>query len=346
MTSYNYPWEKTYDPHLLKEFNWFLKKVNERALIESGILQTNYDAVRRCGTPCSGLGFDVEYFHPTISLDDRMRFIAEEIAGSSLSENDKIGNTLISHFYGARGIHWTASGVEGELIDFQAAADDPKYLAQIRSNLDAAKTKKIPIWGTTELHTSIQTAARNYARAKEGNPSRLFHPVDVIEWVASFRDSGVFQALKKAEHIKDAYDVLVSQKGIGDYYGFHGAASTSVLPFLRYHHDQRFVAPGPGAVYTISKLWPQAPKKLYDEAVYFLRERAEEIGLVDGVHFHPECYNINEVFFHPQDSLKYYGTEVACCQYGIYLQIRDDPKACARRKVARVSSSKTLGNIL
>ena len=65
--------------------------------------------------------------------------------------------------------------------------------------------------------------------------------------------------------MKEIYTLLREQPGIGEYYGFHGAASSSVLPQVKYHHDQRFVSPGPGAVYTIKLLWPDAPKKLYDE---------------------------------------------------------------------------------
>jgi hypothetical protein len=151
--------------------------------------------------------------------------------------------------------------------------------------------------------------------------------------------------------MKDIYSLLREQPGIGEYYGFHGAASSSVLPQVQYHHDQRFVAPGPGAVYTISKIWPEAPKKLYAESIYFMRENSEEIGLTKNVNFHPNAFNIecadgSNLFKYPQDSLKYYGTEVLCCQFGIYLQIRNDKKACDRRKVARVEKITTLENFL
>ena len=139
--------------------------------------------------------------------------------------------------------------------------------------------------------------------------------------------------------MNEAYDILTTQKGIGEYYGFHCSVSTSVLPFLKYHHDQRFVAPGPGARYTIQKLWPEVPKKLYDEAIYFLRENSDEIGLTENVEFHEKAYNIDGIFTQEQDSLKYYGTEVLSCQFGIYLQIRNDKKACDRRKVSRIETS-------
>ena len=86
-------------------------------------------------------------------------------------------------------------------------------------------------------------------------------------------------------------------------------------------------------------MWPDAPAKYYDEAIYFLRENGDEIGLTDNVHFHPKAYNIDNIFQFPQDGLKYYGTEVVSCQFGIYLQIREDKKACERRKVSRIETA-------
>ena len=94
-------------------------------------------------------------------------------------------------------------------------------------------------------------------------------------------------------------------------------------------------------------MWPDAPKKLYDEAIYFMRENSDEIGLTKDVVFHPKAFNINKkdgtkLFQYEQDSLKYYGTEVLSCQFGVYLQIREDERACARRRVARVQKTNNL----
>lgn len=334
---YGFDW-RTYDPAVMQDFNWFLRKVNQRACIAQKFIKEKYEARNRNGDIDHGLGFDVEYFHPTITLDDRMRFIIEKIAPLQDSLSNIIGNTLISHFYGGRGVHFLVSGKQGVFVDFDRAETDSAYVATLRANLDQAKKKGQPIWGTTELHTSIQTASRNFCRQKYGDPNRQFHPVDVIEWVASFKTQGLINELQTAQHIEDAYRALRKLPGIGEYYGFHGAASTSVLPQLAYHHDQRFVAPGPGAVYTIEQLWPNAPKKLHAEAVYFLREQGDQIGLTKNVDFHEKAYNIGTTFAHPQDGLKYYGTEVVCCQFGVYLQIRNDPKKCAARRVARVKT--------
>ena len=348
---YNYDWWN-YDKELMKEFNWFLYKINQRSCIQLGYLNETYENLNRHGDIDYGLGEEVEYFHPTITLDDRMRFIGTRIASEPMSMMNVVGNTFISHFYGGRGVHFLASGQDDVFVNFDLIADDDRdYINQVRLNLDRAIKNKQPIWGTTELHTSIQTAGRNYAREKYNDPDRKFHPVDVCEWVASFRDTGFLERMLKCHHMRDIYKLLRELPGIGEYYGFHGAASSSVLPQVKYHHDQRFVAPGPGAVYTIGLLWPEAPKKLYDEAIYFLREQGDNIGLTDNVYFHPEAYNIklrdgSNLFGDNQDSLKYYGTEVLSCQFGVYLQIREDEKACGRRKVARVKQQNTLSEFM
>ena len=345
--NYNYDWWK-YDTELMKEFNWFLYKINERSIIQLGYVDVTYENINRHGKVDYGLQEDVEYFHPTITLDDRMRFIGQEIASLDTSIMNIVGNTFISHFYGGRGVHFLASGKDNVFVDFDRIADEEKdYIQFIRNNLDKATKNKQPIWGTTELHTSIQTAARNFCRQKYNEPDRKFHPVDVCEWVSSFRDTGFLDRMQQCNHMSEIYTLLREQPGIGHYYGFHGAASSSVLPQMKYHHDQRFVSPGPGAVYTIGLMWPDAPKKLYDEAIYFMRENSDEIGLTKNVVFHPKAFNINKkdgtkLFEFEQDSLKYYGTEVLSCQFGVYLQIREDERACARRRVARVQKTNTL----
>lgn len=339
---YKYNWKDNYNKDVMLDFNWFLKKINQRACIQNGFIDEVYEPLNRHGELDYGLGKDVEYFHPTITLDDRMRYIGTVIAQSDMSKFNIIGNTLISHFYGARGVHQVISGDKDKFVDFErVASGDVDYLNSLKNNAKVAKAKKLPIWGTTELHTSIQTASRNFCRKKYDDPERLFDTIDVIEWVSSFKENGTIDQLLEAEHIQDAYKALRKLPGIGEYYGFHGAASTSVLPFLQYHHDQRFVAPGPGAVYLIGRMWPEAPKKLYDESIYFMRENSDDIGLTHEVDFHEDAHNFitsdnKTIFNFPQDSLKYYGTEVLSCQFGIYLQIRNDKRLCDMRKVSRL----------
>jgi len=343
---YNYDWAAKINQDLLKDFNWYFRKTAQRDNIKLGFINEKYEAVNRHGSPDVGLGQDVEYFSSLITLDDRMRYIGTVIAQKDMSVMNIVGNTFISHFYGGRGCHNAITGKDDPndcFVDFDRIADgDSAYIAELRGHAETSKKRGYPIWGTTELHTSIQGASRNFCRTKYNQSDRKFHAVDVCEWVANFRDNGVFKGMMEADHIEQMFKVLRTQKGIGEYYGFHGAASSSVLPQVKYDHDQRFVAPGPGARHTIRQLWPEAPEKLHAEAIYFMRENADAIGLTKGVVFHPLAFNFatkyGKIFDDDQDSLKYYGTEVLHCQFGIYLDIRNDSKACERRKVSRAKS--------
>ena len=138
-----------------------------------------------------------------------MRYIGTVIAQQDMSKFNILGNGIISHFYGARGVHMALTNSTDPndcFVDFDKLADnDPHYLVELRSNIEIAKTKKRPIWGTTELHTSIQAASRNYCREKYNNPDRPFHPVDVVDWVASFKYNGTYKKLSEAQDMQQAY---------------------------------------------------------------------------------------------------------------------------------------------
>ena len=101
---YNYDWW-SFDKDLMLDFNHFLKKINTRSCINLGFIDEEYDNLNRHGEVDYGLGRDVEYFHPTITLDDRMRYIGTVIAQQGMSKFNILGNGIISHFYGARGVH-------------------------------------------------------------------------------------------------------------------------------------------------------------------------------------------------------------------------------------------------
>ena len=77
---------------VVRDVGYFFNKVNERALWELGINET-YDSGGD-----DALGETVEYFHPQLTLDDRMRYIMENIVYSGMDIDNIICNTIISHF--------------------------------------------------------------------------------------------------------------------------------------------------------------------------------------------------------------------------------------------------------
>ena len=94
------------DWDILKDYEHFVKMVNKRTLFQRGIVESY--------TPSDpALGLEVEYFHPSITADDRMVYIMENIVTvPGLKWQNVIGNTIISHFYGARGVHNVLTGID------------------------------------------------------------------------------------------------------------------------------------------------------------------------------------------------------------------------------------------
>lgn len=350
MTSFeNIFWE--YDRGLMQELNHFLKKINERALHQRGLVPS-YSGVDADGVYVDALGEDVEYFHPTITLDDRMHHIAVNIVQADAPLEDIICNTIISHFYGARGIHQTLTGIDDpsrSLVQFtRIAKNDTVYTREMQDRAIAAREAGKPLWGTTELRTSLWAAAKEFARAKYGKPDRPLMPFDVAEWVASFISDGTIDRMKSVRSLEEMYRVLVSHRGIGEYYGYHCSTSNSVNPKLNYSHDDEFIVPGPGARETIEALWGgRMPKKLYGKAVAFIRQNQHAIGVSDGVHFHPDTWNFvlkdgTMLFAENQDELKHYGTEVLCCQFSVYRHLKANPHLAKRRKVSRAVAAPSI----
>ena len=133
--------------------------------------------------------------------------------------------------------------------------------------------------------------------------------------------------------------MLTSKRGIGPYYGYHGATDQSTNPALPFHHDEAFVLAGPGATQTVVNLFPGLSKKDMhpNDRVIWVRENQEE--LFPNLSFNEHWHNIDNdgtpTYSFAQDKLFYYTAEVALCQYGVYRRLRGDAKLAARRKIRR-----------
>lgn len=295
------------------------------------------------------LGLDVEYFSSQITLDDRMVYIMRHIVTSpNLSEHDKIGNTIISHFYGARGIHGVLTGKKNPdeaHVHFELLAEEQRtkkldYTLHLRDLALKARAKKTPLWGTTELHTSIQDAGHKFVDAHWGPDQRT--PLAVAEWIASWSTSGFMDTLLGSPTLKDMYTNLRTQRGIGAYYGYHCATSNSVNPAFVFNHDENFCSPGPGACMTLDLLFPGlSPKEVpYGDRVIWMRHNQDELFPDLREEFIEPVWNVEangvKIFEHDQNELKVYGTEVGLCQYSVYCRLRDNPHLISKRKVARI----------
>lgn len=334
------------DIEKFKDFNKFLIKVNERTEHQFNLRDYYSDD----NNPVYGK--DVEYFGFNILQDDRMRYIIENIVTiDGLSPTNKIGNTIISHFYGARGIHQIMTDEKNPKIahvDFdRISSGDKDYIDNIKNNATKAKAAKKKFYGSTELHTSLQTAARNYCRLKYDDGNRPSSNTDIIEWIASWvKDGTMNNILDNATTLEKMYNILTSKPGIGEYYGYHCATSNSVNPSFVFNHDESFCRPGPGAKSSLDLLFPKlkGTKKIpYSDLVIWLRDNQDNLYEDLNIHdfFHNFHINGNKIFKEDQHNMKVYGTEVALCQYGVKCHLENNPHLINKRKVVRLETEKS-----
>jgi hypothetical protein len=327
-----------YDKEIINDVGYFFNKVNDRALYQLGV-KDSYDD----GGDIA-LGERVEYFHPQITLDDRMRYIMENIVFSDLDIHNVICNTIISHFYGGRGIHQIMTRDDNPktaLVDFHKLTENKDYEEEIRENLNDATSLGLPIYGTTELRTSIFGAANNYV-SKTRNIERNADKINILLWVASFIKRGITEKMSKATSLEDMYNIITSLEGVGQYYGYHCSTSNSVNPKIKINHDERFCVPGPGARFTLDLIFGKDSKIPYGDKVVWFRENYKD--LIGEIPLHESTHNVTvnsvKIFDDEQDELKTYGCEVGLCQYGVYYRLKNNPKLINKRKVARADGYK------
>lgn len=326
------------DHKVFSEFLYFLQRVNERTEFKFG-LRESY--VEKEDEP--ELGINVEYFGFNILQDDRMRYIIENIIDSNLSETNKIGNTIISHFYGARGVHTSLTGISDPkkaFVDFDRLSEnDTNYLSELKTAVEISKKKKLKFYGTTELHTSLQTAGRNFCRKKYNNSNRIASTLDIVEMISGWKQEGFLdEIINSANTLEKMFKLLSSKPGIGEYYGYHCSTSNSVNPALPFDHDEPYCVPGPGARESINLMFSRFKGKLpYGKIVVWLRENEHLLFKPLKIHNHFHNFKLNDqnLFYNSQDTMKVYGTEVALCQFSVYNHLKKNPHLISRRVVAR-----------
>jgi alpha-glutamyl/putrescinyl thymine pyrophosphorylase clade 1 len=279
---------------------------------------------------------DTEYFGPNVTMDDRLRYLGNNISNNKdISEENKVLNLIVTHFYGGRDCHRVLNAEmdpKKAYTDFRRALTDKTYVAEIKSNLDKAKKVGYSIWSTTELHTSLMGAMNKFAKKKFGEDTPK-HAVNMIHWLSGWIEDGTVDKILNSKSLKECVGHICSKEGVGSYYGYHGGTDQSSNRSVSFTHDEPFVLPGPGCQWTLRRLFPD--QKPTGAQVVWLRENQHEIfGSVD---FKPFWHNIEvngqKVFDKDQTELSYYSMEVALCQWGIYKDIQANPAREARRKI-------------
>ena len=330
--------EAAFDRSVGQKVEHFFVKVNERLLYKMGVIPS-YDT-----DGDAALGLDVEYFHFNITGDDRMRYMGQNIVlEDHLSKRNKFCNAVITHLYGGRCINSLLSGITDPKkahIDYEKVNTDPVYVQSIYENAAYAKKHGFKFYGTTELHTSLQTAARNFVRKKYSEPERAASNTDIVEWVAGWITSGLVDDILSSKRLEEAYTKINTLHGVGAYYGYHLGVDSSLIPGTAYHHDEDFCVPGPGACHTMNLLFPTLKDKVkkmpYGDLIVWIEQNQQK--LYPRVPFHNALWNIQndvtgkKVFSFEQDKFMVYGLEVGHCQYGIYDRLTNNPHLIEKRK--------------
>jgi|TARA_B110000908_G_scaffold148791_1_gene181563 hypothetical protein len=289
------------------------------------------------------LGETVEYFHPQITLDDRMRYIMENIVLSDMSMDNIICNTIISHFYGGRGIHQILTrdpNPKTALVNFERLLVDKEYEMTIRKNIDDALSIGLGVYGTTELRTSLYGASNSFVAESRDLP-RNADKINILLWVASFIPRGITKRMAAVNSLQEMYNILTELEGVGQYYGYHCSTSNSVNPRINIDHDERFCVPGPGARLTLDMMFPPDCGIPHGDRVIWFRENYKD--LIGDIYLHESTHNVivgdTKIFQHDQNELKTYGCEVGLCQFGVYSRLSDNKSLINKRKVARADET-------
>lgn len=320
----------------LAELESYLCEMNRRGL--SSWYNTSYQA------PVRALETDVMYFQPLMAAPSDRRQVAIHIIGSDKprlkdSVYNKICNIFVTFFFGPSDIYHTLSGKydpADAFIDFERVTNDPAYVNEIAANIAFARKIGLKLWTTTELHTSLQTEARNFCRIKHNDPARKPHSTDLVEWIASWIKAGYIDKMLNAKSLSEAYSRITDIRGVGPYYAGNPVMMLAALQEASYNHEEPFCAPGAGAINTLNWLFDGKVKPL--NAIIRLWENQE--ALMPNLSIPNEFQNIDvsygKIWNTPQLRYTANAFEVGCCQFSVYRKFLEQPDAIKRRLDVKV----------
>jgi hypothetical protein len=260
------------DKTVKKQLANFIKEFNKReweVRINKQQAKTFEDYISKLYKHQKGFGYGfvvdnkpVPYFHPNRSFHDEIIWLNSHLYyEDNVSFEDKLINSAIVKFYGPARTLDIITGTAEDLnyliptnskyINFDLLEKDMDYEFTLMSNVEKAFANKEKIWGTTELRTSLQIAARNYCRE---NPSsidilninnsnklitelnllkehqeRKMRPSDMIHWVKYLSKKWV-PFFKNKPTMEQSFNFLTLERGIGNYYGYHFSSNLARMP--------------------------------------------------------------------------------------------------------------------
>ena len=326
----------------------------------------------RLGTPVDytapnpALAVDVDYFAPLFTTSGNTRYIVSNLAGrTDVSAVNATLNAIFLYLHNAPSVHRTLLGSPSDrdaVIDFEALSREVEvarrtrsvtgervarvgdYTVALRERGMRAKNEGRRFWGTTEIHSSLQTASHRFVDSTYGEGHRS--PAATAEWVSSWILDGTVDRFLQASSARAAFEVLTSVRGVGDHYGYVCTLDASILQLHSWDHDDRFSVAGPGALTTLKTLFPGSSVPSNDQ-ILWLRDNQDTLWSDLSSAFHPDWKNLpvggKPWFRQAQDRLMTNSVETGLCQYGVYRRYRENPSLISRRRVDVDDSDDILG---
>jgi hypothetical protein len=356
------------DPIKKEDFVRFIKELNRREYLVRFAKAHSFDDFRhRPGTEKDyGYGFIVDekavpYFHPNRSFHDEIIWLNENLYyNPQATFEDKLINSAIVKFYGPSNTVKIAVRNSGaDFVVYEKLIKDKQYQLLLCQNLQDAAAAKEKIYGTTELRTSLQVAARNYARSIGGTPidrklgttakelsERSTRTSDILYWF-TYMGPKFVEFYKTAPDMKQSFEFLNGTRGIGNYYGYHFSCNLARMPQVgtliregapgKIDEDDNFVVPGVGAMDTVNYFYeklghsisPEVGRRLinairHDQSKFFDLKDSDESNL--------HMKEVSELGYFTN-----FGCEISCCQFGVYRRMRDSKKLALKRAAAPIS---------
>lgn len=319
-----------FDKTVLADLKFFLKEINKReVLIQEGRKDEYVE-------PHPALQIDVMYWHPNRTRHGEVDWLMKYIFRPEVSLTNKILNSFAVKFYGPAQAILNAIGEDefstANLIDFERLPEDPDYMRQIDENLVRAKDEKKEQWGTTELRTSLQTAAKHHAGHSRWS--------NMIEWISSFKKDGLIDFYASGPTMQQAFDKVCSYRGIGNYYGYHSNANLARCYDISINENEDFVIAGPGAAATLERLYPGAKKDKVSnmDILLWMRDNQQKLFDLDDVDRAALSQDLKPG--QRVTELTSFGCEITCCQFNVYTRFKENPDLIDRRKLEVIKEKK------
>jgi len=279
---------------------------------------------------------EVKYWNPNRSKHAEVHWLENFVFGrSDISMRNKILNAMAVKFVGMPTLTLVASNTAdyNNIIDFDRYENDLDYRKTIQNNLNN-NIHKLAVWGSTQLQTSLQTAARNYCRDLYNNPDKKFQLSDMIDWMLYLDKLGLSETVMDREStLGSVCEHLKQHRGIGPYFSYHPPCNFSRATEL-YHidEDDDYCLVGPGAKRGLEFVFPDIKFSNNDIMEEYI------IGIRDHQHDFFEFKDNTEYEFYKKNlerggNLTTFGVEITLCQFDCFQNIKDNARAQEKRIV-------------